>query len=39
METVNAGKHEFNAGALASGTYILRISDEQAVVHKKIVKE
>jgi hypothetical protein len=39
METVNGGEHELDVSAYASGTYILRISDEQAVVHKKIVKE
>ena len=38
-ETVNGGVHEFNASAFASGTYILRITDDHRVVHKKIVKD
>jgi len=38
-ETVKGGEHEFYAGAFASGTYILRITDDINVVHKKIVKE
>jgi hypothetical protein len=38
-ETVSGGDRELDMSAYASGTYILRISDEQAEVHKKIVKE
>jgi hypothetical protein len=38
-ETVYTNEFEFQANTIASGTYILRISDGHTVMHKKIVKD